>query len=117
MSCLARPVILLLVSFSVGFASMRPCTATPFEWEYTGSLETARFHHTSTLLPNGTVLVVGGEHRHNPLASAELYDPDTGTWSDTASLSVARDSPTATLLPNGIVLVAGGRETDPATCL
>src|SRR6478672_5758267 len=75
MSCLARPVVLLLVSFSVGLASMRPCTATPFEWEYTGSLETARFHHTSTLLPNGTVLVVGGEHRHNPLASAELYDP------------------------------------------
>src|SRR6266571_3996260 len=112
-SCLARPVMLLLVSFSAGLASMQPCAATPFEWEYTGSLKTARFHHTATLLPDGRVLVVGGEHGHYPLASAELYDPATGTWSDTGSLNTARDSHTATLLPNGMVLVAGGRETIP----
>jgi hypothetical protein len=87
---------------------MQPCAATPFEWEYTGSLKTARFHHTSTLLPDGTVLVVGGEQPGDPLASAELYDPVTGTWSDTGSLNTARDSHTATLLPNGMVLVTGG---------
>src|SRR6059058_666188 len=111
-SFLARPVILLLLSFSAGLASMQPCAATPFEWEYTGSLKTARFHHTATLLPDGRVLVVGGEQGHTPLASAELYDPATGTWSATGSLNTARDSHTATLLPSGKVLVAGGRETD-----
>src|SRR5438552_3544479 len=116
-SFLARPVILLLLSFSAGLASMQPCAATPFEWEYTGSLKTARFHHTATLHPDGRVLVVGGEHGRDPLASAELYDPATGTWSDTGSLSTARDSHTATLLPNGMVLVAGGRETDPGPSL
>src|SRR5207245_5668305 len=116
-SCLARPVMLLLLSFSAGLASMQPCAATPFEWEYTGSLNTARFHHTATLLPDGRVLVAGGEHRSIPLPSAELYDPATGTWSDTGSLSTARDSHTATLLPNGMVLAAGGRETDPAIAL
>src|SRR5438552_7746577 len=89
-SCLARPVMLLLLSFSAGLASMQPCAATPFEWEYTGSLNTARFHHTATLLPDGTVLVAGGEHRSIPLPSAELYDPATGTWSDTGSLNTAR---------------------------
>src|SRR5438093_3790395 len=115
--CRARPVILLLLSFSAGLASMQPCAATPFEWEYTGSLKTARFHHTATLLPDGRVLVVGGEQAHTPLASAELYDPATGTWSATGSLSTARDSHTATLLPNGMVLVAGGRETDPGPSL
>ena len=111
-SFLARPVILLLLSFSAGLASMQPCAATPFEWEYTGSLKTARFHHTATLLPDGRVLVAGGEDRLYALASAELYDPATGTWSDTGSLNTARDSHTATLLPNGKVLVAGGGETD-----
>src|SRR6184192_2743384 len=107
-SFLARPVILLLLSFSAGLASMQPCAATPFEWEYTGSLKTARFHHTATLLPDGRVLVAGGEDRLYALASAELYDPATGTWSDTGSLNTARDSHTATLLPNGMVLVVGG---------
>ena len=116
-SCLARPVMLLLLSFSVGLASMRPCAATPFEWEYTGSLKDARFHHTATLLPDGRVLVVGGEHGHEPLASAELYDPATGTWSDTGSLNTERDSHTATLLPNGLVLVAGGIATEGGASL
>src|SRR5216110_782041 len=75
-SCLARPVMLLLLSFSAGLASMQPCAATPFAWEYTGSLKTARFHHTATLLPDGRVLVAGGGMgQDHPLASAELYDP------------------------------------------
>src|SRR5438309_1665871 len=107
-SFLARPVILLLLSFSAGLASMQPCAATPFEWEYTGSLKTARFHHTATLLPDGRVLVVGGEQAHTPLASAELYDPATGTWSVTDSLNDGRADHVETLLPNGMVLVAGG---------
>ena len=108
-SRLERPVILLLLSFAAGLAFMQPCAATPGEWNYTGSLETARFRHTATLLSDGRVLVAGGGAGQNgPLASAELYDPATGIFSDTASLNSARDSHTATLLPDGKVLVAGG---------
>ena len=82
----------------------------PGVWSPTGSLTTARYYHTATLLPNGKVLVAGGYHgtSDGPLASAELYDPATGTWSATGSLGTARIYHTATLLPNGKVLVAGG---------
>ena len=80
-------------------------------WSATGSLNTARYDHTATLLPNGKVLVAGGLITAAILASAELYDPASGTWSATGSLNTARDDHTATLLPNGKVLVAGGSVT------
>jgi hypothetical protein len=81
----------------------------------TGSLNTAPYDHTATLLPNGKVLVVGGlgvNGVYTSLASAELYDPQHGNrrWAVTGSLSVGRDKFTATLLPNGQVLVAGGTD-------
>jgi hypothetical protein len=74
-------------------------------WTATGSMGTARYEHTATLLPNGKVLVAGGL---NGLSSAELYDPASGTWTATGSMGTARYEHTATLLPNGKVLVAGG---------
>ena len=79
-------------------------------WSAAGSLTTARFRHTATLLPDGKVLVAGGfdSAGFNGGASAELYDPALGTWSATGSLNAARSDHTATLLPNGMVLVAGG---------
>ncbi len=58
------------------------------------------------MLPNGKVLVAGGGDSSGVLASAELYDPASGTWSATGSLGTARYGHTATLLPNGKVLVA-----------
>src|SRR5205823_2244991 len=85
---------------------------SPVNFVITGSLATARNGHTATLLPNGKVLVAGGSSVNFILASAELYDPASGTWSATGSLASARagqpSGHTATLLPNGKVLVAGG---------
>jgi hypothetical protein len=55
-------------------------------WSATGQMITPRHSHTATLLPDGRVLAVGGyDGGDRPLASAELYDPDTGTWTTTAS--------------------------------
>jgi N-acetylneuraminic acid mutarotase len=85
-------------------------------WSRTGSMNIARFYHTATLLPDGKVLVAGGFYNDgscsdrlcSAVATAELYDPSTGTWSLTGSMNVARENHTATLLSNGEVLVAGG---------
>jgi N-acetylneuraminic acid mutarotase len=78
-------------------------------WSNTGGLITARYSHTATLLPNGTVLVAGGYNSSLiPLGSAELYDPVAGTWTATGSLLMARVFHAASLLPNGVVLVSGG---------
>ena len=97
-------------------------------WIPTGDLNTPRYAHTATLLPNGKVLVAGGAGPNScstPTSSAELYDPVSGTWSNTGSLNTARFNHTATLLQSGEVLVAGGYATqvsldsaelyDPAT--
>src|SRR5439155_13339690 len=78
-------------------------------WTATGSLNIARYFHTATLLQNGMVLVAGGIDSNGiPSASAELYNPASGTWTATGSLNTGRDSHTTTLLQNGMVLVAGG---------
>ncbi|HEX9311207.1 MAG TPA: kelch repeat-containing protein, partial [Actinomycetota bacterium] len=42
------------------------------------------------------------------LASAEIYDPASGTWSPTGSMATVRYAHTATPLSGGRVLVAGG---------
>jgi hypothetical protein len=78
----------------------------------TGSMATPRADQSATLLPNGRVLIAGGQTDNNnvfsALATAELYDPTTGTFRPTASMGVARFNHTATLLTNGAVLIAGG---------
>ncbi len=55
------------------------------------------------------MLVVGGQQSGSTaIASAELFDPQTGAWTPTGSLNTARWNHKAVLLPNGMVLVAGG---------
>jgi N-acetylneuraminic acid mutarotase len=111
-----------------------PATGT---WTATGSMTATRCFHAAVLLPNGQVLVAGGGvaattcsngscQNGDSLASAEIYNPSTGTWQATASMNVARTfggggflpSPgfaAAHLLQNGKVLVAGGANVTNGT--
>jgi WD40 repeat protein len=73
-----------------------------------GSMETARAFQTATSLKDGTVLVTGGTDGTSSLATAELYDPNTGIFSPTGNMANVRQNHTATLLNNGTVLVTGG---------
>lgn len=71
---------------------------------------------SSTLLPDGTVLLIGGEGPEGPLSSATIKNPATGeTALLSAHLNQARAWHTATLLPDGSVLVLGGSDAQGKT--
>ena len=73
------------------------------------SMTTARVAQTAKdLLSDGTVLIAGGSLSLVTLATAELFDPSTGSFTPTGSMTTAREGQTATLLSNGTVLIAGG---------
>ena len=68
---------------------------------------------TATVLNNGKVLFTGGVSQdgsgsYPTLASAELYDPRTGTFTLTGTMNTTRAQHTATLLNNGMVIIAAG---------
>jgi N-acetylneuraminic acid mutarotase len=90
-------------------------------WSATGSMLDGRGLNTTTVLPDGMVLVAGGRATDvRDLASAELFDPDTGSWTATGTMTDVRVGHTATLLPDGSVLVAGGLgcdSDDPPSCV
>ena len=79
-------------------------------WTATAPMSVARSHHTATRLPDGKVLVVGGENAlYLVEASAEVYDPVANTWTATRLPPLSpRSQHTATLLSSGLVLIAGG---------
>ena len=84
----------------------------PGLWKATGNLGVNRAFGKAVRLPNGKVLVAGGETGGTTvtgyLKSAELYDPDTGKWSATGSMAYSRYQFAMVLLPTGKVLAVGG---------
>jgi hypothetical protein len=85
-------------------------------WSAGTPLIEARTGHTSILLNNDKVLIVGGAVSSGRSTVVELFDPSTltGVITATGSLNVARQEHTATLLPNGHVLIAGRNDSDGA---
>lgn len=90
--------------------------ATP-AWTPTGSMGIARMHENLVLLPDGSVLAVGGGQTGkfgSPVKTAERYDPATGTWSTMATQAGQRTyHSTAVLLPDGRVASAGSNSGTP----
>jgi WD40 repeat protein len=78
-------------------------------WTPTAPMPAAHFGQTATLLPNGWVLVAGGQS-----AAAAVFEPPRAIWVATGSMSTPRTDATATLLPDSRVLVTGGSGTDGA---
>jgi hypothetical protein len=85
----------------------------------TGSMLAVRADAAAVLLGSGEVLIAGGltVPRTSPIsvvptASAERYDPTTGTFSATGSMAFARASHNATLTAGGLVLITGGVDSN-----
>jgi hypothetical protein len=77
----------------------------------TSSMHVARYAHTATLMPDGTVLITGGTYGdsyYNSTALGELYNTSTGAFSAQVYMNAGRSFHQATLLLDGRVLVTGG---------
>jgi hypothetical protein len=72
-------------------------------------MNTNRFMFSATLLADGRVLMAGGWISS---ASAELYDPTSGTFTSTGKLRVPRFGHRALLLPSGKALIVGGSDNN-----
>lgn len=94
-------------------------SSTP-AWRPTAPLSIGRRHLNTVLLPDGSVLAVGGsslpgkDTAAGAVYYAELWDPVTETWRILASHTRYRGyHSSALLLPDGRVLVGGGGHPDP----
>jgi N-acetylneuraminic acid mutarotase len=92
-------------------------------WSMAAPMIESRTRHTATLLPDGRVLLVGGQRFDfhdgglfpGRPTDAEIYDPKANRWSSTAPMGASRLAQTATQLPDGRVLVTGGQDEDSVT--
>ena len=95
---------------------------TANSWSPTGDMAIAAADRAGIRLPDGRVLVAGGDLtvRHpdfessDPLtADSELYDPDADTWAPTTPMPRPRSGASAVLLEDGSVLLVGGIMAHP----
>ena len=99
-------------TFSEVFSDSKVYDPVTDTWTSANGMEGARVSSTLTVLPDGRVLLAGGDDPtafdYQPYSTTEVFDPRTNSWSAGPSLSERRYSHSATLLPDGNVLFAGG---------
>jgi hypothetical protein len=82
-----------------------PAPESPFV--LIGNMTVARWWHSATLLPDGRVLIAGGDATSGRGHTAELYDPEAHAFTATGRMLYPRGYHQAVLLPSGKVLMVG----------
>ena len=85
-------------------------------WQLVAEMQQPRFRHSSVLLNDGRVLIMGGTTAHEgpSLKSCEIFDYRDGSIRPTSEMLSARQYFQAVLLDDGRVLVAGGAASKTA---
>lgn len=114
---LAATAITLMAALGVDAGVASAQTAAPYFGALPASgatqLQTARYGAVAAALPNGQVLIAGGDGTSGILQNAEIFDPAGDTFTSLASsgateLQTPRYEAVAAGLPDGQVLIAGG---------
>lgn len=87
-------------------------------WSSVGGMGAARALAGVVEVSDGRVLAVGGAPRLDgatPLASLEVFDPDTNAWTSAGTLLEAAASPMACELHDGRIAIVGGWDGNIAT--
>ena len=80
-----------------------------------GDMGIARVRAAAAPLPDGRVLVAGGNDGPTRLSSAEVFNPATNTFTAVNDMGTDRARAAAAQLPDGRVLLAGGTNGAPLT--
>lgn len=99
----------LVIAFTVTVAAPTIASAAPF-WSPTGSMAAGMYPAAAAPLPDGRVLVAGGNG-----TSTYIYQPGSGTFAAGPALPAQMSGAVMAPLPDGKVLIAGGNLTGSAT--
>ena len=108
-----RVLVIGGIATLTGWNDFAPMTSAEFydpaqrRWSSATSMHYARSFESTTLLPDGRVLVAGSVTAPGA-AAPEIFDPQTDAWSPVPLPGVYRLAHMAVSLPNGMVLVVGG---------
>jgi hypothetical protein len=107
---------------SVADAYVIDMTQSSPAWRSINPMAFARTYHNMTVLPDGNVLVTGGEgttdpfHQDSAANAAEMWSPVSENFTTMSSMQIARVYHSiALLLPDGRVLVGGSGEFGTGT--
>jgi hypothetical protein len=108
----ARALVLVLAASAAAIAGVGAQEEAPEAerggWVRIGDLGLPRTHHTATLLPDETILVVGGTSAAGrPVLTAELVYPRSGATRAAGTLPWGLAGHQAVALPDGRVLLSG----------